>query len=63
MTADSITPVIVEENPGNLTPESLRQYPGFDLLDNAQAGLLISDLAVFSRIIYQILAPSMNLKQ
>ncbi len=39
-----------------LTPEKLRQFPGFAGTGDEKAALIINDLAAFSGLIYQILA-------
>ncbi len=35
-----------------LTPEKLRQYPGFENMEDAQAVLIINDLVELSRLLY-----------
>jgi hypothetical protein len=63
MTAQTIPAIPPLETTGGLTPEKLRGFPGLAGTDDEKAALIINDLAVFSGLIYQILAPSVNISQ
>jgi hypothetical protein len=44
-----------------LSPEMLRQFPGFQGLDDTETATIISQLTEFSRLLYQINAVPENI--